>query len=226
VRRPLTKLDLLPLLDVILVVVFVLATIVEGREEVHASAEAANAQRIDVLTADSENLKRDAADAQDRLEALRQSAEETLDERFGGSEDYRQESLMEHLLKRSSIVEVELDTAVGPDPASRCCYRTDPRRDGWLTCGDMPANAEAQPDWVNGDGRGLFTALSETKAGNAMVVIRQGYGAIWRSGERLRRTVRSREPDRRGYVEVLPFEVAKACKPATNIGESDEEETK
>ena len=244
-RRKPAHLDMLPLLDVIMVIVFVFATIqekeLESTRDDHARATAAMDQKAASLAerlkdaerrADegevfqqvaerlerllkaarvvSEQREKERARLKEELQAAKQAANKKLAKNL---HRYQMESVLEALLKRSSVVEVELGPGPteGADIGSRCCYRKDPRAQKWSACGIMPADGARVAEWLRGAAAGMMSTLAETKGGNALVIIRQGEGAIWRSGEKLQQLFRSREPDRRGFVEVLPLPLAKGC---------------
>ncbi len=183
-----------------------------------AAAAEALADRATAQRAASETVRAAAVAAQKHLERKLADANheaKLLRERAHAAPDgERIDSVLAHLLKRSSVVEVELVGVVegaGGVPENRCCFRADPRGAQWASCGVLPAQAADLDEWARDAGE-LFRALEETKGGNAIAVVRQASSATYRSGEKLERFIRERVPDRTVYREERGLDLpARSC---------------
>jgi hypothetical protein len=151
---------------------------------------AATAEKLKVTERRVELLVRDG-------EAMREKMQAT-------PEGERVDSVLAHLLKRNTVVEIELagvPTEPFGVPDNHCCYRLDPRTSAWRSCGNMPPQSTGLEDWARADGYDLLQALEETKGGSAIAVVRQAGSATYKSGEKLERYIRSRVQDRTVYLE-------------------------
>ncbi|MBC8072145.1 MAG: hypothetical protein IAG13_27740 [Deltaproteobacteria bacterium] len=225
-RRERHRLDLLPLLDVFMVVLFVFATIQEqklGETTQDAELQRAQnevlaerlAQTSGELRAREQQLQGSVAD--DQLVPLRARAEaaerqlaelevasaRTLAELADGDDPVRRHSVLSKLLDRHGVFEVEIAGASDAAGAviNRCCFRTDPLSDLWQACGDIPAVSAARVEWWESGGGGLGTALRRTKGGNAMTIIRQDGRASYRIAAGMEELLRDRFPDHQVYDE-------------------------
>ncbi|MCX4242609.1 hypothetical protein [Paraliomyxa miuraensis] len=225
------RLDLLPLLDVFMVVLFVFATIQEQRlddttrdaqrlEERVAQAEralqVARAEQIaesskhvsamDEAQAQAQDLRRELLDLQHALHAQRDEARRTL-ARAGVSEQAVERiELLSKVLEKYGVVEIDL-VADGEEGelGTRCCYRSDPLSDDWRSCGRVPARLEDRAVWLDGGAGGLVDALRRTKGGNAMTLVRQHeHEAGYRIAQRLAEQLRERFTDQHVVAEVEP----------------------
>lgn len=204
-RRSKHRLDLLPLLDVFMVVLFVFATIQEQRldettralesreEELQAQADAGEATA----------LRERVRELEDTLAELRASAQATLAGLAAGDDAVRRQSVLVKLLDRYSVFELEIAGAIDENGAviNRCCYRTDPLSATWTSCGAIPAVALDRATWWDEGGGGLDLALRRTKGGNAMTIVRQDERAGYRMAARMEELLRDRFADQQIYDE-------------------------
>lgn len=139
-----------------------------------------------------------------RVELLVRDGEAMREKMKATPEGERVDSVLAHLLKRNTVVEIELagvPTEPFGVPDNHCCFRLDPRTSAWRSCGNMPPQSTGLDDWARADGHALFQALEETKGGSAIAVVRQAGSATYKSGEKLERYIRSRVQDRTVYLE-------------------------
>lgn len=218
-RRERHRLDLLPLLDVFMVVLFVFATIQEQRLDETTRDATALAQELDaakraLVEREAELLA--AADGTE-LEAVRErlrerdatiaevkaNAQATIAGLAAGDDAVRRQSVLVKLLDRYSVFEIEIAGDADETGAviNRCCYRTDPLSTTWTPCGAIPSVAQARTTWWDEGGGGLDLALRRTKGGNAMTIIRQDERASWRIAARLEELLRDRFADQQVYDE-------------------------
>ncbi len=218
-RRARHRLDLLPLLDVFMVVLFVFATIQEQRLDETTKDAASLAQELEDTErtlAQRDAELRDAADGTE-LEAVRErlrerdatiaelktTAQATIAGLAAGDDAVRRQSVLVKLLDRYSVFELEIAGDADETGAviNRCCYRTDPLSTTWTSCGVIPSVAQARTAWWDEGGGGLDLALRRTKGGNAMTIIRQDERASWRIAARLEELLRDRFADQQIYDE-------------------------
>jgi hypothetical protein len=225
-RRRRHQLDLLPLLDVFMVVLFVFATIQEQRlddttrdaerlEQRLAAADQALAATVareqearqieNSQAAAALEAQQEAQRLRGELQRLRQGvadAQARVDDelaRMGLPEQTLERlQLLSRLLEKHGVLEIELLGQPGADgmPINRCCYRIDPLHDEWRTCGQVPSLAEERERWLDGGANGLAEALRRTKGGNAMTLVRQDLGVSHGAAGHLAELLRSRFPDR------------------------------
>lgn len=226
-RRRRHQIDLLPLLDVFMVVLFVFATIQEQRlDDTTRDAErlgqrleaadralAATAARDRAARQVEDDRKATAlteaqAEAQQLRDELQRQRKAVIDERLGVAELLTRMGLPEHtlerlqllsrLLEKHGVLEIELVGRAGDDgvPVNHCCYRVDPLRDEWHTCGRVPLLAEERERWLDDGANGLTEDLRRTKGGNAMTLVRQDLGVSHGAARHLAELLRSRFPDR------------------------------
>ncbi|MCY1054196.1 hypothetical protein [Nannocystis sp. SCPEA4] len=229
-RRRRHALDLLPLLDVFMVVLFVFATIQEGQLDASAHSAAqlqAELQRLRAQQVDPGELARlqqaeaaatSAAEAaraelarageaqrelQSALERLRATAEQAAaTATTPGDEVLRRQEVLARLLDHFSVFEIEVDgELVGDDVVNHCCYRTEPLAGAWRSCGTVPAAGAELQDWLAEGGAGLVDALRRTRGGNAMTIVRQNERATWRVARKLEEQLRERFPEHKIYGE-------------------------
>lgn len=225
-RRERHRLDLLPLLDVFMVVLFVFATIQEQRLDETTRAASREREENEALAQRLEDAAREldardaqlrASDASAELEALRQRARESDEELAQikaaaqaaatdlatGDDALRRHNVLVKLLDRYSVFEVEIAGAVDDTGAvvNVCCFRRDPLTTTWESCGEIPATASARATWWDAGGGGLDLALRRTKGGNAMTIIRQDERASYRMAARMEEMLRDRFPEHQVYDE-------------------------
>jgi hypothetical protein len=223
VNRTRHRLDLLPLLDVFMVVLFVFATIQEQKldettRDALALAEERDATRAELhereaeLQRAEESLAREGEEARLRarvgeLEAamaqLRSDAQDAIASMAAGDDALRRQSVLTKLLDRYSVFELEIAGATDESGAviNRCCYRTDPLSEVWTSCGDIPPREQERNTWWDDGAGGLDLALRRTKGGNAMTVIRQDERASYRIAARMEELLRDRFAEHQIYDE-------------------------
>lgn len=239
-RRRRHGLDLLPLLDVFMVVLFVFATIQEGQLGDEAAAAAARERELAAMRAQApgaaaelgrlrdeqaattaalraaEARLADAeagrAELQQAVEAVREAAEAAA--RTGataGDEALRRQEVLSKLLDHFSVFEIEIGGAPGEaGMVNHCCYRSEPVAGAWRACGEVPATTVGLEEWLATGGSGLVEALRRTRGGNALTVVRQNERATWGVGRKLEEQLRGRFPDHKIYAERVALH-ALAC---------------
>ena len=225
-NRARPRLDLLPLLDVFMVVLFVFATIQEKQlDETQRDVEAERARaaeletelddavaRARARTETEAKAERDAEleEIREKLEAreaeirsLRSEAERVLADRGAGEDAIRRTDVLSKLLDRYTVFEVEIAGQIGPDGTvtNMCCFRDDPMADEWQRCGAVPAPSAARAQWLDDGGGGLVAALRQTKGGNAMTILRQDEHATYRIAAGLEALLRERFGEHQIYDE-------------------------
>lgn len=237
-RRRRHGLDLLPLLDVFMVVLFVFATIQERQLDVTARTTAAlaaelRAQEVDrgelarlrqehaAALAASEAVRGEltrAGEAELELRAALEQVRATAEQAAAtattpGDEVLRRQEVLARLLDHFSVFEVEIDgELVGDAVVNHCCYRTEPLAGAWQACGAVPAATAELQDWLAEGGVGLIDALRRTRGGNALTIVRQNERATWRVGRKLEEQLRERFPEHKIYGEGVAVH-SLACKP-------------
>jgi hypothetical protein len=228
-RRRRHTLDLLPLLDVFMVVLFVFATIQETKLDDSTT-------QLDALEREAAELREQAATAQarekqlsDRLAAAELEAADRAElearvaefervcgrARPGGpacpaleleprdaAEQLAIDSLLARLFENIAVYEIELDGAPDFERGilnNRCCWRRGPPKGEWKSCGDMPSDAEERRAWIDDGGGGLIDALRSNQGGDALVMLRQGPRARYRQSNDLAELLRDRLPNHRIY---------------------------
>jgi hypothetical protein len=212
-RRARHRLDLLPLLDVFMVVLFVFATIQEQRldETTRAASREreeneALAQRLDDAARELEEheaLRQRARESDEELAQVKAAAQAAATDLATGDDALRRHSVLVKLLDRYSVFELEIAGSVDDTGAvvNVCCFRKDPLATTWESCGEIPATATARATWWDAGGGGLDLALRRTKGGNAMTIIRQDERASYRMAARMEEMLRDRFPDHQVYDE-------------------------
>lgn len=230
-RRRRHALDLLPLLDIFMVVLFVFATIQERqlgrsedataalRAELAATRQASADARAELErqlaqqrggAADIEALRAELTQRQDELAELRQSFREVrlaaeaaaATPGLGGAEVLRRQEILAKLIDHFSVFEIEIDGELADGVVlNHCCYRSEPLTAAWRSCGQVPAVGDELRDWLADGGGGLMEALRRTKGGNALTIVRQNERATWRVGRKLEEQLRERLPDHKIYDE-------------------------
>jgi hypothetical protein len=217
VRRARHRLDLLPLLDVFMVVLFVFATIQEETlEESTREALAREAKLVgerdrlveelreaEARPNDDAALRAKVGELEEKLASTEANARDQLARAGIGDEAVRRDSVLAKLLDNYSVFEIEIAGSLDETGAvvNHCCYRADPLAKAWQTCGTIPADAQARGEWWEQGGGGLATALRRTKGGNAMTIVRQDRRAGYRMAARVEELLRDRLPDHKTYDE-------------------------
>jgi biopolymer transport protein ExbD len=235
-RRERHRLDLLPLLDVFMVVLFVFATIQEQQldETTRAASRdrAANeelAQRLDDAareldardamlrasdaSAEADALRERARESDDELAQIKAKAQASIAELATGDDAVRRHEVLTKLLDRYTVFEIEVAGAVDESGAvvNNCCFRRDPLTTTWESCGEIPPSAAARATWWDGGGGGLDLALRRTKGGNAMTIIRQDERASYRMAAHIEELLRDHFPDHQVYDEGVSLAEIHHC---------------
>lgn len=214
-RRRKHSLDLMPLLDVFMVVLFVFATIQERElegstkeaDELRAEVEALREQQADRselerARAAEAQAREQAAALQNELAVLREKTERAVARaNVSGAEVLRRQEVFDKLVDHFSVFEIEITGEVaGADYTNRCCFRSDPFDDAWRPCGRIPPQSDALANWLDGDeGAGLVAALRRTKGGNALTIVRQSTEASNRLSGSVEELLRQRFPEHEIY---------------------------
>jgi hypothetical protein len=232
-RRHRHRLDLLPLLDVFIVVLFVFATVherkidetvqvgqelanrvaelegalVDARREAFELQQAPGAQRVPTQTLE---LQARAQRAEQRLDALREQTEAMLEQWGPGEDAARRLDVFRKLLDHFTVFEIEVsgggDSLV--EVVNECCYRVDMDGASWRSCGSVPADPAQRRAWLDHGAGELVDALRRTKGGNAMTIVRQDPVATHRIGGKLGDLLREQFPTHQIYAGgVAPSEI-------------------
>lgn len=220
--------DMLPLLDVFMVVLFVFATIQETQlddstqaldEAQQALARATEqrdqqAERIEQLDDQVTQLERQAARVAELEELVSQYEAECGPRKPGGpvcppaainpdaKAQVEMAALHERLLDNIAVFEVDIEGV--PDLSTgelhnRCCFRASPPNGAWRSCGEVPNEELERVTWLDDGADGLLEGLGRTHGGNAVVLLRQGEDARYRVSNDLAELLRERMPSHRIY---------------------------
>ncbi len=216
------RLDMLPLLDVFMVVLFAMTTSTTDTAtttDAPADADAPTSSEVRDSKADDQEALAEARGARDRAEAALSQAQQSSQDaaqrtqalaealedlradatRRGGSP--RESEVLERLLDQFSVFEIELAGEPGEAGVrNRCCFRSD-LQDQWRSCGAVPALEIDREHWLEDGGEGLLEVLRRTKGGNALTLVRQDEDATYRIAGALEDALRERLPEHRIYNE-------------------------
>ena len=229
-RRKTSHLDMLPLLDVFMVVLFVFASIQEDQLETsHAHRDELEREVVDLqrrldgvaesgdlaakralAAAERAALRAKAAEAESKrlaeaLASVRAKARETA----GGAgadasvdETLRRQEVLSRLLDHFTVFEIEIAGDVDPTGivTNRCCYRTE-LSGQWTACGEVPPRSPDLAVWLDDGANGLLPALRRTKGGNAVTIVRQDEQATYRVAGALGAALRERFAEHKLYNE-------------------------
>lgn len=183
------RLELLPLLDVFMVVLFAFAALEQERALVadeHHQDEWRLRQRERAEHAVArEQWEREQA----RLQEALRGAEKTL-------EAGRQTEVLEKLLELHAVVEVEIAGTLAPDGAvtNHCCFRTDPRAAYWHDCDRIPHRETDVVRWLAEAGNRLAVTLEGDPERSMLVIVRQDRVATFEAGRKLQVAIHDRFP--------------------------------
>jgi hypothetical protein len=224
--------DMLPLLDVFMVVLFVFATIQEQQLDSSVQTLDEVSQALAQTTAErDQQLERvEQLDAElERLtvQATRARALDELVERYESECGPRAQdgpvcppaslnpdahaqaamaALQERLLDNIAVFEVDIeglpDLGTG-EIRNRCCYRADPPRGEWQSCGEVPTEEAALITWLDDGADNLIDGLNRTRGGNAVVLLRQGDEVRYRLTNDLAELLRGRLSSHRIYDDGI-----------------------
>jgi hypothetical protein len=222
------SIDMLPLLDVFMVVLFVFASIQEGQlDSSTQELEAAKQRLLDAqLTAATESAR--AAALSMELEVVAQERRE-LNQRVidlaTQVADYERAcgprsadgplcpaatpesrelveiaTVHEQVLANVAVFEIEIAGEIQGDAlVNHCCFRPNPPEGEWQRCGVVPSNATARSDWFDEGGDGLRDALRQTRDGYAIVLVQQDGAAAYQIGQDLSNLLHERLRDHYVY---------------------------
>jgi hypothetical protein len=161
------SIDMLPLLDVFMVVLFVFATIQEGQlDDTSSQLEQAENARI-------------AADSTAADPDTRELTEVAV--------------VHEQLLNHIAVFELEIAGERQPNQVlDHCCVRADPPRGEWRRCGVIPTGDGPRADWFDDGGEGLRDVLRETRDGYAIVLLKQDLAASYQVSKDVARLLHER----------------------------------
>jgi hypothetical protein len=210
--------DMLPLLDVFMVVLFVFATIQEQQledsvhevDELHEALDETTRERDHQAERLTEHAARERELDQllDRYELAcgPRTPEGPVCPTASLDPDAQAQAAMaalhERLLDNIAVFEVDIEGM--PDLATRelhnrCCYRADPPRGEWRSCGEVPTQEADMRTWLDDGADNLLEGLSRTRGGNAVVLLRQGLSVRYRLSNDLAELLRERMPNHRIY---------------------------
>ncbi len=207
--------DMLPLLDVFMVVVFVFATIQEGAAHKLEEQSAERVEKVADAVASAEVERDDARRAANRSRdalALLQKQVASAPAASSAIVAPRVANVLDRLLEKASVVEIEIVGAIGDDGdlTHSCCFRQDPRSTRFVSCGVMPNERANIERWLETDVTGLARALRETRGGAALTLVRQDPVAGFRVNARLGDVIRKLFPDRQVFAEA-PRAIVAPC---------------
>ncbi|PRQ09179.1 hypothetical protein [Enhygromyxa salina] len=220
------SLDMLPLLDVFMVVLFVFATVQESEldstirevDELQAKLleaqvmHAAEAARASVLAAQVE------VQAQQRDRATQLEAELADYQRACGprgaddplcpaADPERREQaeiavMQDQLLSNIAVFQIEIGGEVDLESGrviNHCCFRADPPIGEWRRCGEVPYSRIAQADWFDEGANGLRESLKQTREGYAIILLQQDKPASYQLTKDFAQLLQSRLRDHYVY---------------------------
>jgi hypothetical protein len=218
------SIDMLPLLDVFMVVLFVFATIQEGQLDTTSSQlEAAEHARLQAeLTAATESARAAMLTVElevSKSEAARAAELTTKVAAYEGACGPRVEggplcpaaepdtrelaevaAVHEQLLNRVAVFELEIaGEQTSNQILDHCCVRADPPRGEWRRCGVIPSREGPRADWFDDGGDGLREILSQTRDGYAIVLLKQDLAASYQVSKDLSRLLHERLRDHYVY---------------------------
>jgi hypothetical protein len=214
--------DMLPLLDVFMVVLFVFATIQEHQLE--DSVHEVDELRTELVKTakererQAERLAQQAARGRE-LDALLERYEQECGPRTpegpvcppatiipDAQAQAAMAALHERLLDNIALFEIDIEGVAdltSGELHNRCCYRADPPRGEWHGCGEIPTEEADMRTWLDDGADNLIEGLGRTRGGNAVVLLRQGSGVRYRLSNDLAELLRERMPNHRIYDDGI-----------------------
>lgn len=211
------SIDMLPLLDVFMVVLFVFATIQEGQlDDTNAQLEQAeNARLAAELMAATESARAAVLSAELAVSAPEAARAAELTALLAGYEracgprtpdgplcpaaesDKRElvevAAVHEQLLSHIAVFELEIAGEPQSDQIlDHCCVRADPPNGEWQRCGVIPTGEGPRADWFDDGGEGLRDVLRETRDGYAIVLLKQNLAASYQVSKDVARLLHDR----------------------------------
>lgn len=222
------SIDMLPLLDVFMVVLFVFASIQEGQLDSSTQAlETAKHELLDAqLSAATESAR--AAALAVELEVVAQERREIRahhDELASELAAYERAcgprtddgpicpaatpesrelveiaTVHQQVMANVAVFELEISGEVQANGlVNHCCFRPNPPEGEWQRCGVVPSHATARADWFDEGGDGLRDALRQTRDGYAIVLVQQDGAASYQIGQDLSNLLHARLRDHYVY---------------------------
>ncbi|KIG17490.1 hypothetical protein DB30_03191 [Enhygromyxa salina] len=220
------NIDMLPLLDVFMVVLFVFATIQESEldstaheieqleaelveAQAIAAAEAARAAtQAAQLEVQAQHEKRAA-----QLEAELANYQRACGPRLPGdplcpaADPQRREQaetavMQDQLLANIAVFQIEIAGEVDLESGrviNHCCFRADPPQGEWRRCGEVPYSRLAQSDWFDEGADGLRESLKQTREGYAIILLQQDKPASYQLTKDFAQLLQSRLRDHYVY---------------------------
>jgi hypothetical protein len=211
------SIDMLPLLDVFMVVLFVFATIQEGQldDTTAQLAQAETARLVAELTAGTESARAAVLSAELAVSAPEAARATKLATRLAeyeracgprvpdgplcpAAEPQTREqaevaAVHEQLLSHVAVFELEIAGERRPNQIlDHCCVRVDPPHGEWRRCGVIPSGEGARADWFDDGGEGLRDILRETRDGYAIVLLKQDLDASYQVSKDVARLLHER----------------------------------
>jgi hypothetical protein len=218
------SIDMLPLLDVFMVVLFVFATIQEGQLDVTATQldQAEHDRVVAELTAATESARAAALSAELAVRTSEAARAAELAQQIDAYEhvcgprteggplcpaaepDTRElaevAAVHEQLLSHLAVFEVQIGgERTSNQILDHCCVRVDPPRGEWRSCGVIPFGDGPRADWFDDGGEGLREVLRETRDGYAIVLMKQDLAASYQVSKDLSRLLHERMRDHYVY---------------------------
>jgi multidrug efflux pump subunit AcrA (membrane-fusion protein) len=209
--------DMLPLLDVFMVVLFVFATIQES--ELDSSIHELDALQAELLEAQAsaaaESARAAVLAAELELAGQRERRETELEAELAeyqracgprrpgdplcpAAESEARElaevaAVHEQLLSNVAVFEIEIGGEKQPDRVvNHCCYRRDPPQGEWRSCGEIPTDETTRADWFDDGAQGLREALRQTRDGYAIILLSHDNTATYQISKDFTRLLHAR----------------------------------
>ena len=213
------SLDMLPLLDVFMVVLFVFATIQEGelaaeeeqteeleKQVVAAQLQAATAQaqaaNLAAQLATASQTEHDKRELEAQVEAYQRACgPRGADDPLCPAAQTQVRELAEvaevheQLLTNIAVFEIEIAGQADLESGrviNHCCFRADPPQGEWQRCGEVPTDDTARGDWFDDGADGLREQLRETRDGYAIVLVQQDGAAGYQMSKDFSRLLHER----------------------------------
>ncbi|NUP11534.1 MAG: hypothetical protein HOW73_36275 [Polyangiaceae bacterium] len=200
-------LDMIPFVDIMIVVLFIFATIEEG-ETTPSTALADLQEQNDKLKADvsKSDAKRIAVEAErDELEKTIEASKQAVEQ---GLEANRQREVMKALLGEAQVVEVEIEgNPTDAGSVNTCCYRRFAVDAPWKSCGEIPSDGDERARWLDFGAGGLLPELNATGKTPTLVIIRQEKDAAYNISDKLGTDIREKTPIQKAFASTVETSV-------------------
>lgn len=196
---------MIPLLDIMIVVLFVFATIEEGE------AVPDDRAKVESLEADNQRLRAEVASAASvrtaaelERDELRSAVDASREEIAEALEANRQREIMKALLGEAQVIEVEIEgQPTEHDITNPCCYRRFSPDAAWKSCGDVPTSSDDRARWLDDGASGLLAELNATGKTPTMVIVRQERDAAYNISDDVGKQIRDRTPIQKTYAVTV-----------------------